>query len=101
MIKIFIALLLILLVNAQNNLTVGNNIKVTLKANQPRTYTLLTNTTHNTNNTDLLVIADPLLEIPNQIPDIEIKSNGTALPCFTASNEMEGVCRIESTSIKK
>ena len=67
--RIFLFLLLALLVAAQDTLDVGKDLKVSLKANQPRTITLLINqTTHN--NTDLLIVADPLLEIPNQIPDI-------------------------------
>lgn len=67
--RIFILSLVTLLVTAQDTLDVNKDMKVSLKANQARTITLLINqNTHN--NTDLLVIADPLLEIPNQIPDI-------------------------------
>lgn len=67
--RIFLFLLLTLLSTAQDTLILGKDLKVSLKANQPRTITLLINqTTHN--NTDLLIVADPLLEIPNQIPDI-------------------------------
>ena len=58
--RILTFLLLALLTYTWDDLPVGSELKVSLKGNQPHTFTLVTNQT-STANTDLLVIADPLL----------------------------------------
>ena len=73
-------LLLLSLAAAQDTLLIDDTKKLTLKAKQPLSLSLLP--TSPPNNTHLFITADPLLEIPNQIPKIVASAPNSSLSCF-------------------